>query len=379
MTASLDDDITTDPPQALDYAEEALVGGLLLDPRQLDGVQEMLPEHFYRPVHSALFAAMRHLASACHPALGKRPAKEEEFAWVRDTLAVAAREVPGLAPSVAHTLIGRCPNPKNSATYARMVLAGHTRRLVEEHALRVVQAATNLAHPDPVETTCARIDQFTAALDDLARRWRPHPGSVPRSAPVDAPPAPPSEERLDDERMFLATAAAFPAAIPEIRRFLLPEDFADPLHAGVFAALTGLAHRGEPIDPVTILWETQHRRLLAPYGPCAPDRVLELFQPAAGDPDYWATRVVRSSLLQAAHHQARQVARLANDTSLTPHQLITGTRRALSDFTTVRNRWHRAQRTGASSSSKGPRHRPSLNHPKTTTHQSPRSTARSSR
>ncbi|WP_406220650.1 DnaB-like helicase N-terminal domain-containing protein [Streptomyces decoyicus] len=286
MTPQPDSDITTGDLQALDYAEQALLGGLLLAAGQLEALDDLLPEHFYRPVHSALFAAMRHLAATHHPALGERPTKEDEFAWVCDTVAAAVPEAPGLTPSYAHTLIRNCPTPSHVATYARMVLAGHTRRTVGEHALRVAQAAADRAHPDPVDATCAQVDQLTAVMGDLARRWRPHPGSLPRATPPDAPQAPPSEERLDDELMLLATAVAHPRTIREIRGLLLPDDFADGLHSAVFASLAGLAHRNDVIDPVTILWEAQRRRILTPAGPYTADQVLQLCQPIGGDPDY---------------------------------------------------------------------------------------------
>ncbi|WP_411138529.1 DnaB-like helicase N-terminal domain-containing protein [Streptomyces sp. C10] len=78
--------------------------------------------------------------------------------------------------------------------------------------------------------------------------------------------------------MLLATAAAQPGTIREIRGLLLPDDFADRLHSAVFASLAGLAHRNDVVDPVTILWEAQRRRILT-AGPYTPDQVLQLCQP----------------------------------------------------------------------------------------------------
>ncbi|QLE75262.1 hypothetical protein FGW37_29970 [Streptomyces rectiverticillatus] len=47
------------PPPAVHYAEQALLGALLLEPHRLQAVTALTPEHFGDPAHSALFAAMR--------------------------------------------------------------------------------------------------------------------------------------------------------------------------------------------------------------------------------------------------------------------------------------------------------------------------------
>ncbi|MGW2404042.1 DnaB-like helicase N-terminal domain-containing protein [Streptomyces sp. NPDC001739] len=367
-----EDNIGVAAAQALDYAEQALLGGLLLAPEQLVHTASLLPEHFYRPVHSALFAAMRHLSASQHLILGEHRTKEE-FAWVRDTVALATKQAIGLTPSYAHTLISTCPTAQHVPAYTRMVLAGHTRRTLAEHAQRVAQAATDRSHPDPVGATCIQIDQLAVAVEDLARHWRPHPGFLPRTTAHVPESVPAMEERLDDEQMLLAKATAHPEALSHLRGYLQPEDFASALHAGIFACLTGLAHRDEVIDPVTVLWESQHRRLLIPAGPYTPEQVLQICQQAAaGDADYWAVRVLGSSLLQTAFHQGQYIKTLAEDTSLTPHQLITGTRRSLSDFATIRNRWNRAQHAAASPAPKLPQGRPRSDAPKASSRQPPR-------
>jgi hypothetical protein len=51
-------------------AEQAVLGAVLLDPDQLDQLDWLQPDHFYRPAHQALFAALRHLRSQGQPALG---------------------------------------------------------------------------------------------------------------------------------------------------------------------------------------------------------------------------------------------------------------------------------------------------------------------
>ncbi|MEU2406511.1 DnaB-like helicase N-terminal domain-containing protein, partial [Streptomyces rubiginosohelvolus] len=67
-------------------AEQAVLGAALLDPEQLTHLEWLAADHFYRPVHQALFAALRKLRNDGHPALsadGPLP-----LSWVTDAVAV---------------------------------------------------------------------------------------------------------------------------------------------------------------------------------------------------------------------------------------------------------------------------------------------------
>ncbi|MFD3332188.1 DnaB-like helicase N-terminal domain-containing protein [Streptomyces sp. NPDC058700] len=125
-------------------------------------------------------------------------------------------------------------------------------------------------------------------------------------------------------------------------RWLAPEDFTDPLHAGLWQCASTLAHRGEPLDPVTVMWEAQHRGLLA-AGVTAADLVA-LLSTAALPPEHWGIQIAERALLTRARHTAGRITAYTEDPANTVHQLITGGRRALADLTAVRRRWQQATR-----------------------------------
>ncbi|MFC4612900.1 DnaB-like helicase N-terminal domain-containing protein [Streptomyces maoxianensis] len=56
-----DDLDTIPPPQPVFYAEQALLGALLLEPQRRDDVSGLGPDAFSTAAHSALFAAIRSL------------------------------------------------------------------------------------------------------------------------------------------------------------------------------------------------------------------------------------------------------------------------------------------------------------------------------
>lgn len=101
-------------------AEQAVLGAVLLDPEQLTHLQWLAAGHFYRPVHQALFDALRKLRDDGHPALsadGPLP-----LSWVTDAVGEAGQHVRGLTAAYAHTLIQACPRTEHAPVYGRMVL-----------------------------------------------------------------------------------------------------------------------------------------------------------------------------------------------------------------------------------------------------------------
>ncbi|MFD0382404.1 DnaB-like helicase N-terminal domain-containing protein [Streptomyces stramineus] len=160
-----------------------------------------------------------------------------------------------------------------------------------------------------------------------------------------------------DERVFLSAVTNRPAALTEVRTYLRAEDFADPVHQQIFRALAALDHRGDPIDPVVVVWEVQQRGVFAST-PATPDDVLAICERSGADPAYWAARVIRHALLSTATDTAAHTGRLAADTTLTPHQLISASCRTLANLTAIRLRTRRAQGQVAPRQSTEPRRRP---------------------
>ncbi|MFD4814854.1 DnaB-like helicase N-terminal domain-containing protein, partial [Streptomyces sp. NPDC058418] len=304
-------------------AEQAVLGSVLLDPGQLSHLDWLAPDHFYRPVHQALFAALRKLRNDGHPALA---GKSVPLSWVTDAVDEASLHVRGLTAVYAHTLISACPRPAHAPVYGRMVLEGAIHRSITEHAIRLHQAARADALQGEVEGALHYADVLTGVLSDLAQRWGTEPRPVaPATPPVTAPVAPPpvrADQVAEDERFLLAVLAEQPKAMDEVVGWLRPGDFADPAHGQLYRCLGALHHRGEPIDRITLLWEAQRRGLLAD-GTLSSDLLTAICDGVGpGSAEWLGELVMRSSVTRTAATSARAIRALAENEALAPSQLI---------------------------------------------------------
>ncbi|WP_406357240.1 replicative DNA helicase [Streptomyces sp. NBC_01635] len=327
---------TLPEPRPVYYAEQALLGALLLEPHRLPDITGVEPDSFAQHAHGALFAAIRSLPT---PDPGRHA---KDASWLTAVLTTARKHTRGLTASYLHTLVQVCPWPKHAPAYARMVETDHARRTLRLLAHRLKQTATDTTLPQPVSAALAEADALARCADDLAARFRAHPGSLPRT------PAPPpggtlsghDEEALDEERSLLATAIAHPAEAEQMR-WLTAQDITHPLHAGLWQCLTALTRRGAPVDPVTVLWEAQHKGLLT--AEITPRELLDLLEtPPGGSPPYWGERILKRGVLATAQRVGARIAAFTDDPATTPYQLVVGSRRALADLTSLRTRWERA-------------------------------------
>ncbi|MCG3039020.1 helicase DnaB [Streptomyces sp. S1A] len=327
-------------------AEQAVLGAVLLDPGQLPRLAGWLaPAHFSRPVHAALYAAMLKLRADRHPA-AHAGADEVPLSWVTDTVAEASRHVRGLTAAYPHTLAAACPRPGHAPAYGRMVLEGAIHRSVAEHAVRLHQAARADAVRGEAEESlhCAR--RLTGVLTDLGRRWggvEPRATALRGPSPAAPQPSLPSDERVvADERHLLGVLVERPARLDQVVAWLRPEDFAVPAHALLYRCVAALHHRGEPVDHLTVLWEAQHRGLLAD-GTVTAEQVRDICgSAAAGSAEYLAQQVARASVLRTAATSARAVQELADDESLSPGRLIGYALHALEPLAEAVRRWRQA-------------------------------------
>lgn len=318
------------PPPAVFHAEQALLGALLLEPQHLAEVTGIGPDAFATAAHGAVFRA-----------IGLLPVNPGDHThspqWLDAVLSAAREHAPGLSATYLHHLIQICPAPRHAPAYARMIEAEHARRRLAAAAQRLGDTTRDTSLPQPVITTLGAVDALAAAVDDIADRF-PHTGPLPRTrVPLLAPA--PDQEALDDEQLLLASATAAPAGIEQMR-WLAPGDFTHPLHAGLWQCLNSLIRRGIPVDPVTLLWEAQHQRLLTTGDD--PRDLLDLLTGPLGSPDHWGERILQRSILATAHHASRAIATLTQDPATTPHQLVLGSRRALAAVSAVRTRWQHA-------------------------------------
>ncbi|MER6031669.1 DnaB-like helicase N-terminal domain-containing protein [Streptomyces sp. NPDC001851] len=324
---------TVPPPQPVFYAEQALLGALLLEPWRLDFVTGIGPAAFSTASHAAVFAAIRSLP-APDPAEHAKNTK-----WLEAVLTGARERARGLTASYLHSLIQVCPWPRHAPAYARMIEAEHARRLLRATAQRLAQTARDSSLPHPVPSTLTEADALAAVVDTIAATFPPHSGALPR------PSAPPPTNSQDDgaavgeERLLLATAIAHPGDVEQMK-WLTAGDFTLPLHAGLWQCLTALTRRHAPVDPITVLWEAQQRGLLD--AATEPRQLLDVLAEPAGSPEHWGERILQRTLLTTAHHVGRLVEAFTTDSATTPYQLIVGSRRALADLSAVRARWHLA-------------------------------------
>ncbi|MFH8407192.1 DnaB-like helicase N-terminal domain-containing protein [Streptomyces sp. NPDC018019] len=144
---------------------------------------------------------------------------------------------------------------------------------------------------------------------------------------------------MAEERALLACAVAQPSGLRRMR-WLQPDDFALPRHGQLFQCLTALAHRQEPVDAVTVLWEAQHQHLL--HSDFTPADLMELLATPVGTPEHWGEKVLQRALLAQAHNTALRIRAHTDAPANTPHQLATRSRRALAALTALRTRWQRA-------------------------------------
>ncbi|MFH8350046.1 hypothetical protein [Streptomyces sp. NPDC018045] len=88
------------------------------------------------------------------------------------------------------------------------------------------------------------------------------------------------------------------------------------------------------------LWEAQHQALLT--ADFSPADLIGLLATPAGTSEHWGEKILRRALLAQAHTTAVRIQAFTDDAANTPHQLATGSRRALVDLTALRTRWQRA-------------------------------------
>ncbi|MGW6986853.1 DnaB-like helicase N-terminal domain-containing protein [Streptomyces sp. NPDC054946] len=320
------------PPPVVHYAEQALLGALLLVPERLKTIGPLHPEHFANTAHRALFAAMRTVFPPAPEVHCTSPV------WLNQLLDTAQPQARALTAPYLHTLISVCPTDAHAPAYAQMVRSGHARRLVRRYAGLLAQAA-RAPGPDPALTVLTRADQLAVYLDELATAFPSHPGSMPRTPAAPTAAIPPSTEAADEERMLLAAATAHPEHLPRMR-WLHESDLTTPMHASLFACLTSLARHGAPVDPIIVLWEAQQRGLL--HDGFGPTEVLDMVSHPAGAPEHWGQKILQRALLRQAEDAAARIEALSANEATTVHQLTTGSRRALAALSPVRSRWQQA-------------------------------------
>ncbi|MBU7598873.1 replicative DNA helicase [Streptomyces sp. P38-E01] len=320
-------------PSPVDYAEQALLGALLLEPHRTDDVTGITADSFSTTEHTALYTAL---------ATRRRPTPTEHATstkWLEEVLAAARQQARGLTTSYLHTLTQVCPRPAHAPAYARMIESAHARRRLQSAAERLVHTVHDVSLPHPARTVLATADELAAVVDDIATRFPPRTGARHRAPALPLPAARDSPQAVAEEQILLATATAYPDSIEDVP-WLLPDDLTLPLHAGLWRCLTTLTRHHEPIDRLTVLWEAAQRGLLDSSHDEA--EILHVLATPAGSVEHWATRALHRALLATAEHTGRRINAYATDLAITPFQLVAVARRAIAEISAVRARWQHA-------------------------------------
>ncbi|MCE7080160.1 DnaB-like helicase N-terminal domain-containing protein [Streptomyces sp. ST2-7A] len=311
-------------------AEQAVLGAVLLEPRQLESLDGWLrPAHFHHHDHATLYEVLLNARAQQRPGALTAPGEPVPLEWVTDAVTRARRTAPGVTTARVFGFVSSCPHPRHAPLYGRMVLEGAIHRKVTEHATRLHQAAlSDTANADHRDTG-HHLGVLTGALKDLAKVWGTDPRPTPPPAELTARPATPpptGPEQLADEEWLLACLTADPTGLDGIENWLVPEDFVEVDHQRIYRCLTALHHRGEPIDQLTVLWEAQRRGYLSDdAGPgLTGDRVLRVC--AAGgvatSAAYHGRQQVRTAFVRNAGRAAGWIRHLATEHALPPGQLI---------------------------------------------------------
>lgn len=146
----------TTPPHDL-YAEQAVLGAMMLSPEVADEVTEVLGDDgradFYRPIHQTIFGAITRLIGAGH--------KAEPIA-VHDALGDDASRVGGVL--YLHELTEKPPTALSGTYYAKIVAEKAARRRYVEAGGAITRAAHS---PEPIADITDRVAQiaFDATTD----------------------------------------------------------------------------------------------------------------------------------------------------------------------------------------------------------------------
>lgn len=321
-------------------AEEATLGTLLLDPPQVATVQGFLrPADFRDTWHRRIYATMLTRQAAGNPMTPQN---------IHADLVDAARADDGVRAVRLVSLMEVPPTRPKAARYAALVLEASLRRQVRDLGL-LLRAGAVVATADGAGPRAATIGPFAeigAQLSDARNRW-----DVARAGTFDTPATPDvtalaagDAHRLETamaasrlleaappplpanvahaELDVLAAVLARPGDLAGVRGRISGSLFSVEAHLATWAAICDLADLGEPIDAVTVCWQTQREEALRGKGIDAEVVLWLSTHPPAGD----ATRAARTMAALAtrtvADRSAQQLAAAAEHPGINVTDLL---------------------------------------------------------
>lgn len=304
-------------------AEQATLGGLLLDPSAADPILGWLrTEDFEHPWHREVFAAIRERHAARTPL--DPPGIGRDLV---DRLGGRKAE-----PARLHDLLLATPIHPDVPRYAVMVLETSLRRVVTHQGVLLQAAALASAlsqERDPIAVATMFVDE---ALRDAESRWATaHDGHGSNPRPDTAqwstrrgleaalgsdrllrahPGLDPTQAKAN-EATLVAALVAQPRHIAGIATWLRVDTLTDPVWRPVYAALVQLSDLGEHVDVVTVAWEVHRAAARRGRGPGVTD-LRDAVDLSVGDPARLARTVAGDQLRRTADRGAQALRTAAN-------------------------------------------------------------------
>lgn len=324
-------------------AERALLGTLLRHPDRITTLRTWLqPDNFTEPTHQAIYATIDGLNTAADLRTVD-PAQPAEEAW--ETVSHNARAVHRALQSGRFADATPCgyqdlldlhhtagaARPDQTARYGRMILETSIRHQLRTWAVATEPATT--ANFNPAEGMLSRLTELINQAHQSTGHFSQPLATTTSASPADGPAtvaAPPRTlvERAEHQLIHAAITNSDGGATPLITRFH-PDDFvASTAHAYTWQAIRALAHRGEPIDPVTVAWECEtqaadSRPTASDDTALSPAELGAMTTEPAGNLDRAAATVARAALHHHTHQARRAVANASTQRRTSLDELLT--------------------------------------------------------
>jgi replicative DNA helicase len=142
-------------------------------------------------------------------------------------------------------------------------------------------------------------------------------------------------EVADHEAALIASLIARPAALGPVRGWLRPEALTNHEWRRVYAAVLRQADCGRPMDPVTVVWETQRRAATFGNGPQTKVLLARVEASLTTSPGYLAHVVAGDHLRLAADVAADAVTASAQNLAMELWQVLGSARTQVAALTTA--------------------------------------------
>lgn len=228
--------------------EQAFIGALLRDPRNIDDVAYLPANRLTHPTYQAVYQNLRDLNAA---------AQATPTTYLPDLVAADLR-APGVTSDYLRALAAACPDPDHAAVYARMIQEAYIRSTLAAYA----------TNQPPTQAGDQATELYNSALTRALGRQGYHLAEhdhVP--APALTEPATgnhvPTDERAQREEMILADLIQHQDQIAEVEPWLTSDVFVPGPHRELYETILTVDGYDEPVSELTIEWELSRRRSLS--------------------------------------------------------------------------------------------------------------------